>query len=50
MTVSQIKTMLDTSRKFAVPICEHLDRVGVTVRQGDRRVLAESADTARSSS
>ncbi len=40
LTVSQIKEALGTSRKYAVPICEHLDRVGLTLRVGDRRVLA----------
>ncbi len=39
MTVSQIRDVLGTSRKFAVPICEHLDRIGMTQRQGDLRVL-----------
>lgn len=40
LTVSQIKTLLGTSRKYAVPICEHLDKLGVTIRQGDVRVPA----------
>lgn len=40
MTVSQIREILDTSRKYAVPICEYLDRIGFTRRQGDLRVLA----------
>jgi len=40
LTASEIKTMLDTSRKFAMPICEYLDRAGVTKREGDLRVLA----------
>ena len=39
MTVSQIKDLLGTTRKFAVPICEHLDRIGFTRREGDVRVL-----------
>jgi len=38
LTVSQIREILTTSRKYAVPLCEHLDRVGVTRRQGDVRV------------
>ena len=41
LTVSQIREILNTSRKFAVPICEYLDRVGFTERQGDVRVLAK---------
>ncbi len=38
-TVAAIKDWLGVSRKYAVPMCEYLDRVGVTVRQGDQRVL-----------
>ncbi len=40
-TVAQIRDMLGTTRKYAVPICEYLDRVGVTRREGDLRVLAD---------
>jgi selenocysteine-specific elongation factor len=43
LTVSQIREILATSRKYAVPICEYLDRIGFTRRQGDLRVLAEEA-------
>ena len=39
LTVSQIRDLLGTTRKFAVPICEYLDRIGFTRRQGDVRVL-----------
>ena len=39
-TVAAIRDVLGTTRKFAVPICEYLDRVGVTRRDGDARVLA----------
>jgi len=38
-TMSELKTLLGTSRKYAVPIGEYLDRVGITRRIGDRRVL-----------
>lgn len=41
-TVAEIRDLLGTTRKYAVPICEHLDRVGLTRRDGDLRVLAES--------
>lgn len=41
LTVSQIRELLNTSRKYAVPLCEYLDRVGFTRRDGDNRVLAE---------
>ena len=40
LTVSQIREILGTTRKYAVPLCEHLDRIGFTKRQGDVRVLA----------
>ncbi len=38
-TVAEIRDLLGTSRKYAVPLCEWLDRTGVTRRQGDERVL-----------
>ncbi|VTR95013.1 selenocysteine-specific translation elongation factor : Selenocysteine-specific elongation factor OS=uncultured planctomycete GN=HGMM_F37F03C06 PE=4 SV=1: GTP_EFTU: GTP_EFTU_D2: SelB-wing_3 [Gemmata massiliana] len=44
-TVAEIRDLLGTTRKFAVPVCEYLDRVGLTKRAGDLRVLAEPAAT-----
>jgi selenocysteine-specific elongation factor len=41
ITVSAFRERLGTSRKFAVPLVEHLDRTGVTRRTGDVRVLRE---------
>lgn len=38
-TVAEIRDLLGTTRKFAVPVCEYLDRVGLTRREGDLRVL-----------
>jgi selenocysteine-specific elongation factor len=38
-TVAEIRDLLGTTRKFAIPICEYLDRVGVTRRDGDLRTL-----------
>lgn len=45
MTVSQFRDLLQTSRKYAVPILEKLDQLGFTKRIGDERILtpAESA-------
>jgi selenocysteine-specific elongation factor len=40
LTVAEIRDLLGTTRKYAVPLCEYLDRVGVTKREGDLRVLA----------
>lgn len=39
LTMSEIRTLLDTSRKYAVPLCEYLDRVDFTERDGDVRRL-----------
>jgi selenocysteine-specific elongation factor len=44
LTVSQIREILGTTRKYAVPLCEFLDRTGFTRRQGDLRVLARPAN------
>jgi selenocysteine-specific elongation factor len=41
-TVAEIRDLLGTTRKYAVPLCEYLDRVGVTRREGDLRYLAET--------
>ena len=41
LTVAEIRDLLGTTRKYAVPLCEYLDRVGVTRRDGDFRVLAD---------
>jgi selenocysteine-specific elongation factor len=40
MTVGDLRDLLGTSRKFAVPLAEHLDRIGLTRREGDLRTLA----------
>jgi len=37
LTVSQIKSLFDVSRKYAIPLCEHLDRNAYTKRDGDLR-------------
>jgi selenocysteine-specific elongation factor len=37
ITVSAFRERLGTSRKYAVPLLEHLDRTGVTRRSGDLR-------------
>jgi selenocysteine-specific elongation factor len=42
-TVAEIRDLLGTTRKYAVPVCEYLDRVGVTQRDGDLRVLGTAA-------
>jgi selenocysteine-specific elongation factor len=42
LTVAEIRDLLGTTRKFAVPLCEYLDRSGLTRREGDLRVLAQA--------
>jgi selenocysteine-specific elongation factor len=42
LTVAEIRDLLGTTRKYAVPLCEYLDRAGVTRREGDLRFLATS--------
>ena len=42
LTLSEIREILETTRKYAVPLCEYLDRIGFTKRKGDVRVLAET--------
>ena len=39
MTVSEARDMLNTSRKYILPLLEHLDALRITRRQGDERVL-----------
>jgi len=43
ITVAQIRDLLGTSRKYAVPLCEWLDSIGVTRRRGDQRILGPHA-------
>ena len=44
LTVSEIREVLGTTRKYAVPLCEYLDRIGYTRREGDARVLADVSE------
>jgi selenocysteine-specific elongation factor len=37
-TVSEINALLGTTRKYSIPLLEHLDATGATRRVGDRRV------------
>jgi selenocysteine-specific elongation factor len=41
-TVSDLRQALATSRRIMLPILERLDREGVTLRQGDKRILKRS--------
>lgn len=46
LTMSEIRQVLDTTRKFAIPLCEYLDSTGFTSRDGDKRVLGTSSEVA----
>jgi selenocysteine-specific elongation factor len=46
LTLSEIRELLSTSRKYAVPLCEYWDQAGFTQRQGDLRTLKKRAPTA----
>ena len=41
LTVAEIRDLLGTTRKYAVPLCEYLDRSGLTRREGDLRFPAQ---------
>jgi selenocysteine-specific elongation factor len=38
LTMGAFKDLAQVSRKYAVPMLEHLDRTGVTRREGDERL------------
>ncbi len=40
LSLSDIRQHLNTTRKYAVPVCEYLDAIGFTRRDGDVRYLA----------
>jgi selenocysteine-specific elongation factor len=42
LTASRARQVLDTSRKYALPLLEELDRRGVTRRLGDTRVFVDT--------
>ncbi|MBV8488345.1 MAG: SelB C-terminal domain-containing protein, partial [Planctomycetaceae bacterium] len=41
MTMADLRDLLGTTRKYAVPIGEYLDRIGLTRRVGDVRKLGQ---------
>ncbi len=43
LTLSQIREILQTTRKYAVPYCEYLDSIGYTRREGNVRLLGHRA-------
>ncbi len=38
-TASQFREAINTTRKYAIPLLEFLDHIGITIRRGDVRVL-----------
>lgn len=38
-TTSELRQLLGTTRRVLVPLLEHLDKIGLTIREGDRRRL-----------
>ncbi|MCL6522227.1 MAG: selenocysteine-specific translation elongation factor [Firmicutes bacterium] len=45
LTLAQLRDLLGTSRKYAVPLAERLDELGVTRRAGEDRVPGPAAGT-----
>lgn len=41
ISLTELRDHFQTSRRFALAILEHLDSIGMTVRQGDLRILKE---------
>jgi selenocysteine-specific elongation factor len=47
ITVSEFRQLAGTTRKYAVPLLEHFDRMGLTARQGDARIAGPAAAAGR---
>jgi len=45
ISIGEIKTLLNISRKYALPILEYFDRIKVTKRVGDKRFLIKQKTT-----
>ncbi len=43
LTVAQVRDQFATTRKYALALMEHLDQIGITVREGDARRLGPKA-------
>ena len=41
--MAELRDLMGTTRKFAVPIGEYLDRIGWTRREGDARTIGDRA-------
>jgi selenocysteine-specific elongation factor len=47
LDIPQLRDFLDTSRKYLIPLLEHVDALGLTVLRGGVRRLLPSSDLAR---
>lgn len=45
ITLAELRDQFDTSRRYAVAVLEYLDKVGITVRRGDVRILMKNFPT-----
>jgi len=43
ISLTQLRDHFQTSRRFALALLEHLDTIGMTLRQGDLRILKENS-------
>ncbi|HXW75909.1 MAG TPA: SelB C-terminal domain-containing protein, partial [Candidatus Eremiobacteraceae bacterium] len=46
ITLAQVRDALGTSRRYALPLMEYFDGIGVTARDGDRRRMLSAAASA----
>jgi selenocysteine-specific elongation factor len=44
LSISFLREKLNSSRKYVVPILEEIDRIGITIRQGDIRIKGVNYD------
>jgi selenocysteine-specific elongation factor len=44
VTAADFRDLIDASRKYSIPLLDHFDRTGVTVRTGDYRRLKDSVE------
>jgi selenocysteine-specific elongation factor len=45
LTVSDVRALLGSTRKYVVPLLTHLDAEGVTRRRGDERIAGPRANS-----
>jgi selenocysteine-specific elongation factor len=44
LTISQFKEITKSSRKYSTPLIEYFDKIRVTIRVGDKRILREKSN------